>query len=307
MPPAAPVTYARRVGPFSGTMMVVGGIIGAGIFLNPAVVAARVKSVPLILAVWLAGAVVAVIGAFIFGELGARRPEAGGGYAYLREAYGPLPAFLQAWTLLLVISSGAIAAVALTFATYAVSLLALPAGTATPLALGAIVLLTAINIVGSYWTGQWAAGFNNVQMQNWAWQSSGTNLNLLPGTARLACDQLGNGVYVTGASAACGPGYQNGQGTLALLTDFTGVTTDITAGSGAGTFFDGSPTPIPGFSGQLLGTTASIYAIKVYNPFIPLGLDSTFNSQAVPGPAAVWLFGSAIGILGLARRKSATA
>lgn len=168
-------------------------------------------------------------------------------------------------------------------------------------------VITAINIVGSYWTGQWAAGFNNVQMQNWAWQSSGTNLNLLPGTARLACDQLGNGVYVTGASAACGPGYQNGQGTLALLTDFTGVTTDITAGSGAGTFFDGSPTPIPGFSGQLLGTTASIYAIKVYNPFIPLGLDSTFNIQVVPVPAAVWLFGSAIGILGLARRKSATA
>jgi APA family basic amino acid/polyamine antiporter len=148
MPPGAPVTYARRVGLFSGTMMVVGGIIGAGIFLNPAVVAQRVKSVPLILAVWLAGAVVAVLGAFIFGELGARRPEAGGGYAYLREAYGPLPAFLQAWTLLLVISSGAIAAVALTFATYAVSLLALPAGTAVPLALGAIVLLTGINIVG---------------------------------------------------------------------------------------------------------------------------------------------------------------
>ena len=63
MSPDVPVTYARRVGPFSGTMMVVGGIIGAGIFLNPAVVAARVKSVPLILAVWLAGAVVAVLGA----------------------------------------------------------------------------------------------------------------------------------------------------------------------------------------------------------------------------------------------------
>ena len=149
MPPAAPVTYARRVGLFSGTMMVVGGIIGAGIFLNPAVVAQRVRAVPLILAVWLAGAVVAVLGAFIFGELGARRPEAGGGYAYLREAYGPLPAFLQAWTLLLVISSGAIAAVALTFSTYAVSLFGLAPGTATPLALGAIVLLTAVNIVGA--------------------------------------------------------------------------------------------------------------------------------------------------------------
>jgi APA family basic amino acid/polyamine antiporter len=143
-----PVTYARRVGLFSGTMMVVGGIIGAGIFLNPAVVAQRVHAVPLILAVWIAGAVVAVLGAFIFGELGARRPEAGGGYAYLREAYGPLPAFLQAWTLLLVISSGAIAAVALTFATYAISLLGLPPGSATPLALGAIGLLTVINVLG---------------------------------------------------------------------------------------------------------------------------------------------------------------
>jgi len=148
MPTSQPVTYARRVGLFSGTMMVVGGIIGAGIFLNPAVVAQRVQAVPIILGVWLAGAVVAVLGAFIFGELGARRPEAGGGYAYLREAYGPLPAFLQAWTLLLVISSGAIAAVALTFATYAVSLFGLPPGTATPLALGAIVLLTVINVLG---------------------------------------------------------------------------------------------------------------------------------------------------------------
>ena len=164
--------------------------------------------------------------------------------------------------------------------------------------------ITAINIVGTTWIGQWAAGFNNVRMQNWAWQSSGTNLNLLAGTARLACDKLNNGVFVTGAATECGPGYQNGQGTLALLADFTGVTTDITAGSGAGTFFDGSPTPIPGFSGTMVGGAASVYAIKVYNPFIPLGLDSTFNIQVVPVPAAVWLFGSAIGLLGLARRKA---
>jgi APA family basic amino acid/polyamine antiporter len=129
-------------------MMVVGGIIGAGIFLNPAVVAQRVATVPLILAVWIAGAAVAVIGAFIFGELGARRPEAGGGYAYLREAYGPLPAFLHAWTLLAVVSSGAIAAVALTFATYLAALLGLPAGAAVPVALAAIALLTGLNVLG---------------------------------------------------------------------------------------------------------------------------------------------------------------
>lgn len=89
------VTYARRIGLFSGTMLVVGGIIGSGIFLNPAVVASRVGTPALTLVAWGVGAVVAVLGAFIFAELGARAPAAGGGYAYLRDAFGPLPAFLS--------------------------------------------------------------------------------------------------------------------------------------------------------------------------------------------------------------------
>jgi APA family basic amino acid/polyamine antiporter len=97
-------------------MAVVGGIIGGGIFRTPAAVAERVGSSTLILAVWVAGGVVAVIGALCFGELGHRRPRAGGGYVYLREAWGPLPAFLYGWALLLVIASGAIAAIAVTFA-----------------------------------------------------------------------------------------------------------------------------------------------------------------------------------------------
>ena len=83
-------------------MMVVGGIIGSGIFLNPALVADRVRSVGLTLTVWVVGGVIALIGALVFAELGARRPVAGGGYVYLRDAYGRLPAFLYAWTLLLV-------------------------------------------------------------------------------------------------------------------------------------------------------------------------------------------------------------
>ena len=115
-------TYARRIGPFSGTMMVVGGIIGSGIFLNPALVAERVRTADLTLAVWVLGGVIALIGALVFAELGARRPVAGGGYVYLRDAYGRLPAFLYAWTLLLVIATGAIAAVAVTFATYTAAL-----------------------------------------------------------------------------------------------------------------------------------------------------------------------------------------
>jgi APA family basic amino acid/polyamine antiporter len=141
-------SYVRRIGPFSGTMMVVGGIIGSGIFLNPALVAERARTVELTLAVWVLGGAIALLGALVFAELGARRPVAGGGYVYLRDAYGKLPAFLYAWTLLLVIATGAIAAVAVTFASYAASLAGLGPAARLPLAVGAIMLLSAVNYVG---------------------------------------------------------------------------------------------------------------------------------------------------------------
>jgi len=142
------VTYARRLGLFSSTMLVVGGIIGAGIFLNPSIVAQRVGTAELTLAAWVLGALIALAGALCFGELGSRLPRAGGGYAYLRDAFGPLPAFLYGWALLLVMATGAIAAVAVTFARYAVALAGWPASATVPLAVAAIVLLTAVNFVG---------------------------------------------------------------------------------------------------------------------------------------------------------------
>lgn len=141
-------SYAPRLGLFSGTMMVVGGIIGSGIFLNPAIVAQRVGTVGLTLTVWVLGGIVALIGAMVYAELGARRPIAGGGYIYLREAYGRLPAFLYAWALLLVIATGAIAAVAVTFGSYTAALLGLGPTAQVPLAIGAILLLSAINYLG---------------------------------------------------------------------------------------------------------------------------------------------------------------
>ena len=141
-------TYARRLGLFSGTMAVVGGIVGGGIFRTPAAVAERVGSSGLILAVWVAGGAVALAGALCFGELGQRRPRAGGGYVYLRETWGPLPAFLYGWALLLVIASGAIAAIAVTFADYTLALTGLPRPLALPLAVGAIVLVSGVNYFG---------------------------------------------------------------------------------------------------------------------------------------------------------------
>src|SRR5437773_4162748 len=141
-------TYARRLGLFSGTMAGVGGVIGGGIFRTPATVAERLHSPSLVLLAWVIGGIVALIGAFCFGELGQRRPRAGGGYVYLRETFGPLPAFLYGWALLLVITSGACAAVAKTFAGYVLNLTGLPEHFTVPIAVGAIVLLAGINYVG---------------------------------------------------------------------------------------------------------------------------------------------------------------
>src|SRR5438552_2521346 len=141
-------TYARRVGLFSGTMAVIGGIIGGGIYRTPAAVAERVGSPRLALAAWVVGGVIALVGAFCFGELGRRRPSAGGGYVYLRETWGPLPAFLYGWALLLVIATGAIAAVAVTFANYTLALAGLSPRLTVPVAIGAIALLSGINYLG---------------------------------------------------------------------------------------------------------------------------------------------------------------
>jgi len=141
-------TYARRLGLFSGTLAVIGGIIGSGIFATPNVVAQRVGGAGLALGAWMLGGLVALAGAYCYGELGERSPKAGGQYVYLRDAIGPLPAFLYGWALLLVIATGAAAFVAVTFANYTVALLGLPVGAALPLAIGAIVVVCAINYVG---------------------------------------------------------------------------------------------------------------------------------------------------------------
>ena len=129
-------------------MLVVGGIIGAGIFLSPAVVAQRLGTSALTLGAWALGAVVAIIGGFVYAELGARRPNAGGTYVYLREAWGPLPGFLYGWALFLIMATGAWAAVALTGSSYLASLLHWPEASIRPLAIGIMAVLTLLNILG---------------------------------------------------------------------------------------------------------------------------------------------------------------
>ncbi|HEV2801618.1 MAG TPA: amino acid permease [Pyrinomonadaceae bacterium] len=138
---------ARRLNLFDATMLVMGGIIGAGIFVNPAEVARQVHTPALILGAWLLGGVIALTGAFVYAELAARRPEVGGQYAYLRDAYHPTVAFLYGWSLLLVIQSGGMAAVAITFARYFAELTGAPLSEAALAAL-ALALLTFVNCLG---------------------------------------------------------------------------------------------------------------------------------------------------------------
>lgn len=108
----------RQLNLFDATMIVMGGIVGSGIFINPYVVAQHVHTPFLILGVWLLGGVLAMLGAFIWAELASRLPDAGGQYMYLREAYHPAVAFVYGWVLLLVTQTGGMAAVAVTFAHY---------------------------------------------------------------------------------------------------------------------------------------------------------------------------------------------
>ena len=138
---------ARRLGPFDATMLVMGGIIGAGIFVNPAEVARQVHSPGLIVGVWVLGGLIAMAGALVYAELADRRPDVGGQYAYLRDAYGQTPAFLYGWSLLLVIQSGGMAAVAITFARYFLDLAPLPLSEGV-IASAVLLLLVAVNCLG---------------------------------------------------------------------------------------------------------------------------------------------------------------
>ena len=150
VPQSEPVSsqpLARRLGLFDATMLVMGGIVGSGIFINPYVVAQRVHTPALVLGAWLLGGVLALMAGFIWAELADRMPEVGGQYAYLREAYHPLLAFLYGWVLLLVIQTGGMAAVTVTFSKYFLELTGLHASDRAVAAI-TLAVLTLVNCLG---------------------------------------------------------------------------------------------------------------------------------------------------------------
>ncbi len=138
---------ARLLGSRDAALIVMGGIIGSGIFMNPSVVARHVGNGVAVMAVWIAGGVIALLGAGIFAELAARRPNDGGLYAYMRDAFHPALGFMFGWTLLLVSQSGGMAAAAVTFASYFEPLTGWHASSAG-IAIVAISAFTAINALG---------------------------------------------------------------------------------------------------------------------------------------------------------------
>ncbi len=145
---APQVGYARRVGPWSAAMVVVGGVIGSGIFVTPSSIAQQTGSGAEQLLAWVIGGVIALIGALCYAELGARRPQAGGGYVYLRESFGLMIAFLYGWSLLVANHSGSIAAVSIAFVQYAGAAFGFNVNNPGPWAVGTIVFLAGINWFG---------------------------------------------------------------------------------------------------------------------------------------------------------------
>jgi APA family basic amino acid/polyamine antiporter len=155
--------FVRRMGLFSATAIVMGSMIGSGIFIVPADMSRTLGSPVLLIAAWLVTAFMTIVGALSYGELAAMMPKAGGQYVYLRESLGPLWGFLYGWTLFLVIETGTIAAVAVAFGKYlgiffpSISadhwLLHIGSGnvglnTANLVAVAIIVLLTVVNSRG---------------------------------------------------------------------------------------------------------------------------------------------------------------
>src|SRR6185503_16464975 len=143
-----PATLTRQLGVASLTALVVGEVIAVGIFLTPATMARALGSPFWLLVVWLVMGALALMGALCYGELAARLPEAGGGYVYLRRAYGPAVAFLYGWKCLLVMDPGITAALAVGLASYLGYIAHLSPAGLKAVAVGAIVASATVSIIG---------------------------------------------------------------------------------------------------------------------------------------------------------------
>jgi APA family basic amino acid/polyamine antiporter len=148
----------RVLGPVAALCIIVGSVIGSGIFIVPARVAQEIPAIGPIIIAWVVGGLFSLAGVLTLAELAAMLPHAGGPYVYLRAAFGPIPAFLFGWAEFLIIRAGSMATLASAFALYAAQLTGTPGGWnplawQTFMAVAAMVIVSAINVVGTRWGG----------------------------------------------------------------------------------------------------------------------------------------------------------
>jgi APA family basic amino acid/polyamine antiporter len=140
-------------------LLIIGSVIGSGIFLVPGPILRQVNhSVGMASLVWVAGGVLSLLGALSYGELAAMRPQAGGLYVYIREGFGPLPAFLYGWAMFLAIASGTIASLAVAFSAYLGAVIPLTSLAAKTVAIAVIIVITIVNVWGTR---------KSADLQNW--------------------------------------------------------------------------------------------------------------------------------------------
>jgi basic amino acid/polyamine antiporter, APA family len=131
-------------------LLIIGTVIGSGIFLVPGVILKSVgNSFPVALSVWLAGGILSLLGALTYGELSAMHPQAGGLYVYIRDCFGPFPAFLFGWILFFVVSTGSIATLAVAFGNYLGEFFPLAPWTLKLVSLAMIGIIAAVNVLGT--------------------------------------------------------------------------------------------------------------------------------------------------------------
>ncbi len=196
-------TLERTLGLRDLILLIIGTVIGSGIFIVPGAVLRQVQGdVTLAMLVWLVGGILSLLGALTYGELAARNPQAGGIYIYIRDGFSPLLAFLYGWTLFFVISTGAIATLAVAFSAYLSEIVPLTPVFRKLIAVGMIAIVTVVNVIGTR---------KSSDLQNWTTAIKVAAILIMSATLLLLGRGFsGNGATlsssVAGASLASGFG-----------------------------------------------------------------------------------------------------
>lgn len=185
-------TLERTLGLRDLILLIIGTVIGSGIFIVPGAVLRQGQgNVSVAMLVWLVGGILSLLGALTYGELAARSPKAGGIYIYIRDGFSPLLAFLYGWTLFFVISTGAMATLAVAFSAYLGEIVPLTPALKKLIAVGMIAIVTVVNVLtfavlaGSVWaaalavTGTFEQLFTYVVFSGWIFYALGSGHPLI--------------------------------------------------------------------------------------------------------------------------------